>query len=461
MNTTNRNAGIGLSMKFCETRLTRRDFLRTTSAALVTAGIGLSSGIAAAQEAEKVVSANEKIILGCIGMGGRGMGVMSGFQQHADVEIAAVCDVYEERVRAAIEKTGGKAEGYKDFRKLLERKDLDAVVITTPPHWHPIISILACQAGKDIYCEKPISRVPGEAIAMAKAARDNKRVTQVGTQIHSLDNFRRCVEIVRSGKLGKIMSVRVFCNMNEYPGGIGKPADSNPPPGLDWDMWLGPAPKVPFNEARFKAHRYFTDYVQSWLSELGPHIIDLAFWAMDPGQPLTAVANGGRFVADDISDIPDTVDAMWEFPTFKMTWTNMCGNSYNFDFGTPPDGGRKLGVMFHGTDATLLGDYGWHTVVVEKQKMKEGEEFVPPEPSIPSSPGHDREFLDAIKTRQQPSCNFDYHLPIAVAIDLAHISLKVGRKIKWDAEKAEIIGDPEANALVMPRYRKPWELPKV
>jgi len=253
----------------------------------------------------------------------------------------------------------------------------------------------------------------------------------------------------------------VFCNMNEYPGGIGKPADSKPPAGLDWNLWLGPAPKVPFNQARFSTHRYFTDYVQSWLSELGPHIADLAFWAMDPGQPLSASANGGRYVADDISDIPDTVDAMWEFPGFEMTWTNMCGNSYNFDFGAPPDGGRKLGVMFHGTDATLLGDYGWHTVVVEKQKMKEGEEFVAPEPSIPSSPGHDREFLDAIKTREQPLCNFDYHLPMAVSIDLAHISLKVGRKVKWDAEKAQIVGDREANALVMPRYRKPWVLPKV
>ncbi|MDH7482736.1 MAG: Gfo/Idh/MocA family oxidoreductase [Armatimonadota bacterium] len=442
-------------------KLSRRDFLKSSSAMALTAGMGLSVSHAAAQEVRKVVSANEKIVLGCIGLGGRGMGVMNGFMRYEDVEIGAVCDVSEERRNAAVEKTEGKAKAFKDFREVLEQKDIDAVVITTPPHWHPLMSIYACQAGKDVYCEKPISRYPAEAIAMAKAARDNKRVTQVGTQIHSLDNFRRCVEIVQSGKLGKVMAVRVICTMNEYPGGIGKTPDSEPPPGLDWDAWLGPAPKVPYNEARFKFHRYFKDYVASWLSELGPHILDLAFWAMDPGQPLSAYATGGRFVADDISDIPDTVDAVWEFPGFTMSWINMCGNSYNFDFGGPPDGGRRLGVIFHGTDATLLGDYGSHKVVVEKQKMKEGEEFTPPPPTIPSSPGHDREFLDAIKTRQQPSCNFDYHLPIAIAIDIAHISMKVGRKVRWDAKKGEIIGDKEANELVTPVYRKPWVFPKV
>ena len=441
--------------------LSRRDFLKTTSAAAVSAGMGMSIATAEAQEAGKVVSANDKIVLGVIGCGGRGMGVMGGFMSHRDVEVGAVCDVYDERLNAAVAKTGGKAKAYKDFRKLLEQKDIDAVQVTTPPHWHPIISILACQAGKDVYCEKPISRFAGEAIAMAKAARDNKRVTQVGTQIHSLDNFRRCVEIVRSGMLGKIMTVRVICTLNEYPGGVGKPADSAPPAGLDWDMWCGPAPKVPFNEARFTKHRYFKDYVASWLSELGPHIADLGFWAMDPGQPLSASATGGRFVADDISDIPDTLNVMWEFPGFNMTWTNTCGNSFDFGLSDGPaqaNTGRALGVIFHGTNGTLMGNYGWHRVVSEADRLKD---FQPPAPSIPSSPGHDREFLDAIKTREQPLCNFEYHLPIAVSIDLAHVSYKVGRKVQWDAEEGEIVGDKEANALVTPKYRKPWKFPKV
>jgi predicted dehydrogenase len=414
-----------------------------------------------AQEAPQAVPASEKIVLGVIGLGGRGMGVMGGFMNHPDVEIGAVCDVHDARRQAGVEKTGGQAKAYKDFRKLLEQKDLDGVVITTPPHWHPLQSIYACQAGKDVYCEKPISRYPAEAIAMAKAARDNKRVTQVGTQIHSLDNFRRCVEIVRSGMLGKIMTVRVICTMNEYPGGIGNPPDSDPPEGLDWDMWCGPAPLVPFNEARFTVHRYFKDYAPSWLSELGPHIADLAFWAMDCGQPLSAAAIGGRFVADDISDIPDTMNAIWEFPGFNMTWANTTANSFDFGFSDGPvsaSRGRALGVMFHGTKGTLLGNYGWHTIVSEADALKDAP---PPEPSIPSSPGHDREFLDGIKTRVQPPCNFDYHLPIAVSIDLAHIALQVGRKVHWDATRGQIIGDKEANDLVKPKYRKPWRFPKV
>lgn len=443
------------------TGMNRRDFLKTSTAAAVAAGIGLSVGNAQAQEAKKVVSANEKIVLGCIGLGGRGMGVMNGFMQYPDVEIGAICDVYDERLKAGLAKTDLKAKTYKDFRKLLEQKDIDAVVITTPPHWHPLMSIYACQAGKDVYCEKPISRFPGEAIAMAKAARENKRVTQVGTQIHSMDNFRRCVEIVQSGALGKIHSVRVFCTLNEYPGGIGIVPDSNPPEGLDWDMWLGPARKVPFNQKRFEVHRYFTDYVASWLSELGPHIADLAFWGMACGQPKSAQATGGRFVADDMSDIPDTMDVLWEFDGFNMTWTNTCWNSYNFGVSDAPSAanrGRALGVAFHGTKGTLLANYGWHRVVSEGDALAD---FQPPAPTIPSSPGHDREFLDAIKTREQPSCNFDYHLPIAVSIDLAHIALKIGRKVYWDAEKGQIIGDKEANALVNPVYRKPWVFPKV
>ncbi len=434
----------------------RRDFLRTSSAvvALGIGGVDMTSDSANARS----VSAGDKIVVGVIGLGGRGTGVMRGFMSYPDVEIGAVCDVDDGHLAAGLEAAGGSAKTYKDYRRLLEQKDLDAVLVSTPPHWHPLISIEACQAGKDVYCEKPISRYPAEAVAMAKAARDNKRVTQVGTQIHSLDNFRRCVEIVRSGMLGKIHAVRVVCTMNDYPGGCGRPADGPAPDGLDWDMWCGPAPLVPFNEARFTVHRYFKDYVGSWLNELGPHIVDLAFWAMDPGQPRSVMATGGRFIANDISTIPDTVDVLWEFDGFTMTWMNMCGNSFNFDFGGPPDGGRRLGVIFHGTEGTLLGDYGSHKVISEGNRLDE----VPlPEPSIPSSPGHDREFLDAIKTREQPLCNFDYHMPMAVALNLGHVALDARRRVYWDPQKLEVTGDREASELATPKYRKPWKFPKV
>lgn len=442
-------------------KLSRRDFIKASSAAAVAAGIGMSMSSAGAQEAVKKVSANDKIVIGSIGFGGRAHGVVPGFMSQPDVVVGAVCDVYDKHLEEGLAMAGPQAKGYKDFRKLLEQKDLDAVVVTTPPHWHPLISILAMQAGKDVYCEKPMARFPGEALVMAKAAQKYGRVTQVGTQIHSMDNFRRCVEIVRSGALGKIHCVRVVCTLNEYPGGIGHTPDSAIPEGLDWDTWCGPTTLVPFNQKRFEVHRYFREYVGSWMNELGPHIADLAFWGMNPGQPKSASSTGGRFVADDMSDIPDTMNVAWEFPGFNMTWTNTCGNSFDFGLGDGPaqaNTGRALGVLFHGTNGTLMGNYGWHRVVSEGDRMKD---FQPPAPSIPSSPGHDREFLDSIKSRKQASCSFDYHLPIAVSLGLGHIAYNVGRKVEWDAVKGQIIGDREANAMVTPAYRKPWALPKI
>lgn len=310
---------------------TRRSFLKATTSAL--ALTGLSNVSARAQE--KSVSPINRITLGFIGVGGRGLALIDNFKSQPDVDIAAVCDVYEPAIQAAIGKTDGKAQGYADFRKVLERKDIDAVVIATPPHWHPIISIMACQAGKDVFCEKPISLHPTEARAMLKAAKVNKRVTQVGTQIHSYSNFRRAVEVVQSGMLGKISHVRVICTMNQYPEGCGKSANGNPPSGLDWDMWLGPAPQALYNDARFKNNRFFRDYMGSLIHDFGPHIMDLPFWALNPGEPKSITGMSGKFVADDIGEIPDTQDIVWNFGDFTMSWMHSRCSNYTFGFGGP------------------------------------------------------------------------------------------------------------------------------
>lgn len=440
--------------------LTRREFLGR-SGAVVAVGMGTLPAAAKAfalDATTKTVGANEKIVVGFIGVGGRGMSHLRSFAAQPDVEVGAVCDVYEAHLQAALQQAGSGAKGYSDFRKLLEQKDLDAVVISTPPHWHPLISILACQAGKDVYCEKPLFRYPAEGRAMLKAAVDNKRVTQVGTQIHAGENYRRAVEIVRSGALGRIASVKVVCNLNEYPGGIGRPADEPPPGGLDWNLWLGPAPLAPFNRARFEAgkHRYFKDYVGSWLLELGPHIVDLAFWAMEPGEPKAVSASGGRFVADDISDIPDTLDVLWQFENLTITWTHTSCNSFNFGAGDPQTGGRQLGVFFQGNNGTLFADYGRHRVIAEPKRM---EDFTAPEPSIPRSPGHDREFLDCVKTRQNPSCSFENHLPLGTALALGQIAYDSGKRLEWDSAAGKIVGDRQTQRLAYPAYRAPWKLP--
>jgi hypothetical protein len=253
--------------------------------------------------------------------------------------------------------------------------------------------------------------------------------------------------------------VRNFCTMNDNSEGLGNPPDTDPLPGLDWDFWLGPAPKVPFNAGRFHngMHRYFKDYVDSWLHELGPHIIDLPFWALELPQPKSAACIGGRFATTSIADIPDTMDAVWEYDGMNVTWTHSKINS--FAFGVEKAGpGRHLGITFHGTKATLLANYGLCQIVTEDGSPVEGVEFpISAEPS----PGHEREFVECIRSRKEPSCSFARHLPMHVALNLAHTAMKCGRKLKWDAEKFEVTGDREATRMVTPEYRAPWKLPKV
>ena len=439
-------------------RINRRKFLRVSSGAAIGAGLAAGCATTQPQPPTRRVSPSEKIVLGFVGVAGRGGSLMDWFGKHNDVEIGAVCDVYQRHLDEAVARSGGKAKPYHDFRKLLEQRDIDAVVVATPPHWHPLVTIYACDAGKDVYCEKPMCLTPAEGRAMVRAARRNRCVSQVGTQIHAGENYRRVVEIVRSGMLGKIGAVRTVLSLNNAPDGIGHPRPGNPPPGLDWDMWLGPARKVPFHKARFVKgqYRFFTEYVGSWLHEMGPHIIDLPYWAMELGPPEAVSAVGGKFATNDISDIPDTMEVMFEFPDFIMTWSNMCANSHGLTFQREPGITRRLGISFHGVNGTLTADYDRRKLIGEGDRL-EGVEL--PEPSLPRSPGHDREFLDCIRSRELPSCDLEKHYPLSVALNLGDIALKVGRKIRWDAKTERIVGDREADSLVRPDYRRPWSLP--
>ncbi len=430
----------------------RREFLQSSLGAgvtfLATRGFG--------QESKS--PPNERIGLGFIGVGSRGMALLREFQQFPDVDIVAVCDVHQERVDKAVAATHGRAVGVKDFRRVLERKDVDAVVVATPPHWHALISILACQAGKDVYCEKPMCLTVAEAKAMVQAAERYKRVTQIGTQIHAGQNFRRVVEIVQSGMLGKITRVRTFVVQNIAPNGIGNPPDSEPPAGLDWDMWCGPAKLRPFNPAIFSVHYYFRDYAGcGLLHNMGSHVLDLAFWALDLKAPKSVAAVGGKFVLQDISDVPDTLEVVYDFGDLVLTWTHSEAYSFGFELHEGVGIGRRLGIVFHGTNGTLAANYNTFKLFPEGDRLDPNKL---PEPSIPPSPGHAREWLDGIKTRQQPLCHFGYHYWIQLAISLGYIAFQVGRKIVWDDKVGRIVGDEEANHLLTPTYRKPWSLPK-
>jgi predicted dehydrogenase len=436
---------------------TRREFL----AASALAAAAQDSPRAAAPErivptrTEKVtrVGANEKITLGFIGTGGMGTGLINTFKGFPQVEIAAVCDVHEPHWLRAQSASGASPEAYGDFRRVLDRRDIDAVVIATPDHWHAIIAIMACQAGKDVYCEKPLAHRIHETRSMVTAAEKAGRVTQMGNLIHAGKNYHRVVEIVRSGVLGKISKTRVWMAADRR--GLGRPADGPPPPGCDYDFWLGPAPLRSFNPNRFTFNwRYFWDYGGGILMDFCCHIVDLVHWAMDVEAPRTISAVGGRYALDDNAEVPDTLEVAYEYQKgddkFLMAWSQTDANAHGIE-------NQGLGIMFQGTDATLVADYEHYRIIPEKKGAKIDE----PPMTLPRSVGHHREWLDAIKARSQCSCHFGYGHRLTSVGHLGNISLWTGEKLRWDPVAERITNHDAANQYLTKEYRKPWTLPAV
>jgi predicted dehydrogenase len=436
---------------------TRREFLASTALAAATQGDAKAPaekrGQSPRAKSEPArVAPSEKVVLGFIGVGGMGSGLINIFKKFPDVAIAAVCDVYEPHLRRAQSSSGGTPETHSDFRKVLEHKDLDAVVIATPDHWHGITTIMACQAGKDVYCEKPLAHRIDEGRAMVRAAEKYKRITQMGNLIHAGENYHRVVEIVRSGVLGKISKTRVW--MAADRSGLSRPRDGQPPAGCDYDFWLGPAPTRPFNPNRFTFNwRYFWDYGGGILTDFCCHIIDLVHWAMDVDAPQTVSAVGGRYALDDNCEAPDTLEVTYEYQKgdqkFLMVWSQTDANAHGLE-------NKGLGIMFQGTEATLVADYHSYRIIAEK-----GRKIDEPLKSLPRSVGHHREWLDAIKTRAQCSCHFGYGHRLTTVGSLGNISLWTGEKLAWDPVKERIINHPDANQYLTKDYRKPWLLPSV
>ncbi|MFH1922155.1 MAG: Gfo/Idh/MocA family oxidoreductase [Planctomycetota bacterium] len=441
-------------------QLSRRDFVGR-SAAAGAAGLSAPYFVSAkALGAEGSPGANDKIHVGLIGCGGMGRGNLGNCAVHKDVAVTALCDVQQDRVNSTLAQYKESAKPYRDYRELLAADDVDAVIIGTPPHWHCLAAIHACEAGKDIYLQKPMTLYLGESLAVLGAVKKHNRISQIGTQIHAGENYRRVVEYVRSGNLGKVSVVRTFNVMNQGPAGIGKDPGTEVPDGVDWEMWIGPGPMRPFNRilaANAYNHCSFMDYSGGWTPGMAPHITDLPIWALELDYPTTTSCSGGRFVIDDDGDAPDVQEILWQYPSMTMTWMGMLANSYGFDFHGDPVPRRRLGIYFHGAGGTMFADYGMFKIVPEGDRM-EGLEV--PEPSIPPSPGHEREWLDSIKSRQQPSCSVFYHTKVDVPLVLANLSLKLGRSIRFDPATRKIVGDDEAARLSVPEYRDPWKFPK-
>lgn len=396
---------------------------------------------------------SDRIRVGFIGLGVQGTGRLREFMRHTDVFAAAVCDVdttHRDAASALVEKTQGhKPDAYGDFRKVIERNDIDAVMIATPDHWHALPAVMACQSGKDVFVEKPMAYSIGECRAMANAAARYRRVTQLGNHIHNdLPNYRRVVEIVRSGMLGSIN--RVYCGM--AGGGISLPPSTvgAPPATLDYDFWLGPAPWRPYDSNRVhRSYRYYWDYSGGVFIDFWCHYADLAYWALDLKAPLAVSAAGGRWMAKDNAETPDVLEVLYEYPNnLVLTWTL-------HPRGRP--GYEHMGscVIFEGSDATLVSNYSRHEVWAKGKRV---DDFAPPPQSIPDSPGHIREFLDAVKSRQTTTCNLDYGHRLTKGGLLGNIAFRSGERIRWDDASERVTNCKSAEALVTRKYRKPWKL---
>lgn len=442
-------------------KLRRRDFMKQGAASVVVASLGVEQVSLFAQNSETAPQAgpNDKIILGFIGMGRMGQSNLKTFMKHSDVEVAAVCDVYSPNLDAAIKMTDGKAKALKDFRRVLDMKDVQAVVVSSPDHWHPLQTILACEAGKDVYVEKPISVYLREGRRMVEVARRQKRVVQVGTQQRSGVHFQKAVELIRKGHIGKVSFVRTWNYGNAFPEGIGNPPDADPPQDLDWDFWLGPARKVPFNPNRFGVHpdrfssfRWFWDYAGGMMTDWGVHLLDIVQWAMNVEAPQSVSAQGGKLYLQDNRETPDTLQVTYQYPGFVCVYESRECNQYGLNQ-------HGYGISFHGTDGTLFIDRGGFEVFPERtEKGTNRCEARVEKNSNNHNQAHSRNFLDCVKSRQAPISDIEIGHRSTSAAQLGNVALRSKSLVIWDGVAEQIRGNKEASHYLSPKYRKPWKL---
>jgi predicted dehydrogenase len=447
-------------------KLTRREFLGRSAAASLSAS-ALAGGLApiagAAQASRKGIAPSDRLRVALIGSGGQGQADFSAFLRIPEVDPVAAADVDDARIAEGIKLAsaarGKSIDGTRDFRRILERKDVDAVIVGTPDHWHALATILACQAGKDVYVEKPLATSIEEGRAMVAAARRYGRVVQVGTQQRSAKHFGDAVALVQSGKLGRIRMARAWAYL-DWKTALGRPADCPVPSGVDYDMWLGPAPRRPFNPMRFHHNfRWFWDYSGGLATDWGAHMIDVVMWAMRE-EPKGAMAVGGNYgFPDDIRETPDTQQSVIEFPSFSLVWEHMIG------CGVGP-WQREHGCEFHGENGILIVDRGGWEVYSETDQVKQPQRAfrMMAMPRQGSSgdyhAAHIRDFVDAVKTRKPPVAEVEIGHKSVTACHLGNIAVRLKRYVAWDAANERIPGDAEAQALVGRTYRPPWALPK-
>ena len=435
--------------------LNRREFI-AGGGALVG---GLAAGVHAETTAKRPTRPNDRPRIAQIGCGSIGRHNANIVLDLDRADYVAVCDPDSNRVgewvRWVGERQKHKPDAYDDFREVLGRKDVDAVWVSTPDHWHAPISIWACMAGKDVFVEKPISHNVVEGRTMVRAARKYNRIVQAGTQQRSGPHMEAGCEYVRKGGLGKVGLCKAWVVDHRKP--LGHPDDGEPPKGVDYDLWLGPAPKRAFNKNRFHYQwRWFWDYAGGKCTDWGIHLIDMIHWGMGVDAPLAVSSAGARNMTDDNCETPDTQIATLEYPGFICTWEHREGNA------RPPDGLRH-GMEFYGTKGTMIMDRNHWVVYSEKAGDKP---LIADPPKMEGSNSqmyidHAAHWLDCLASRERPRSDVEIAHRTTTAVQLANVAYKVKRRIVWDRDKEQIVNDSQANALLGREYRKEWELPKV
>lgn len=432
--------------------MNRRDFIISSAAASVVYS-ALPLYPALGQKAKKYRTA-------LIGTGWWGMNILREAMAAGESKVVAMCDVDQNQLNpAALEVTklsGDKPKLYRDFRELITKEKPEIVIVATPDHWHPLITIMAVQNGAHVYVEKPIGHTINEGKAMVQAARANNRAVQVGTHRRVSPHNISGMEFLKSGKAGKIGMVRAFVHYGGGPGEV--TPDSEPPKGLDWDMWCGPAPLQPYNAKMHpKGFRQFLDYANGTLGDWGIHWMDQILWWTEEKAPKTIFSTGGRAIKKDNTDAPDHQVASFEFEDFTVQWEHrqFAGNN--------TEKGENVGCYFYGTEGTFHMGWqdGWTFYPVNKNK-----EVIHEAPKLHKPDDQNikelwTDFLQAIKTNSRPVCDIEIgHRSTNVSL-LGMLSYKLGRSIKWDGDKEIVLNDPEANKLLSRAYRGNWEYPQL
>lgn len=422
----------------------RRRFLQGSAALGVGAALA-EQGFAQQQK--------EPLWLGIIGVAGQGNYNLTNV---AHENIVALCDVDENRAGPA-RKRFPKARFYGDYRQLMEQKDIQAVVISTPDHHHAFAALAALRAGKHVYCEKPLAHSVHEVRAISELAARNKLVTQMGTQIHAGENYRRVVEIIQAGTLGQVRRVHVWCERKADPGQrAGK--DAQPPQGLNYDLWIGPAPMRPYHASHLHFNwRWWWDFGGGVLADMACHFMDLPHWALNLRTPTTVSASGKVTYKGD-NQMPDVMQVEYEYPArgeqppVHLTW-------YHGVRGPDLEGKRTFtgfasGVLFEGDKGQLVANYGAYRLLPEDRFR----DFQEPKPTIARSIGHHREWLDAIRTGGPTTCNFGYSGALSETVLLGNVAYHAGGKLQYDAKTGQVANNPKAAQFLRREYRRGWTL---